>query len=138
MARKYQKEIEEILQQVSTTAPLEDDAQEAGSGKGLPASRRGRSGRRSGALSRLFPLISPGRLFIAGISFLLIALILRTTVQGLSGPLVMVGIGLFVVAYILFFTRSGPSVERRWRGRSMEDQRPPTLWDKLRDWVGRG
>ena len=138
MARKYQKEIEEILQQVSTTDPLEDDAQEAGSGKGPPASRRGRSGRRSGSLPRLFPLISPGRLFIAGISFLLIALILRTTVQGLSGPLVMVGIGLFVVAYILFFTRSGPSVERRWRGRSMEDQRPPALWDKLRDWVGRG
>jgi hypothetical protein len=89
-------------------------------------------------LFRLFPLISPWRLFIAGVSFLLIALILRTTVQGLSGPLIMVGIGLFVAAYILFFIRSGPSVERRWRGRSMEDQRSPTLWDKLRDWIGRG
>jgi hypothetical protein len=138
MGRKFQREIEEILQQVSMTDPLEDDAQESGPGKGSPASRRGRSGRRSGSLFRLFPLISPWRLFIAGVSFLLIALILRTTVQGLSGPLIMVGIGLFVAAYILFFIRSGPSVERRWRGRSMEDQRSPTLWDKLRDWIGRG
>ena len=137
MARKYQREIEEILQQVNKTGPVDTDSEESGSKRKSGSSQRRRSGS-SWIVLRLFPMISPGRLVLGGISFLLIALILRTTVEGVSGPLVMVGIGLFVVAYILFFTRTRPPVERRWRGRSMEDESPPNVLDRLRDWFRRG
>ncbi len=133
MARKYQQEIEEILQQVNEGGEPPD----ANAGKG-PASARGRRGE-SPRLSRgIIPAISPGRLFIAGVSLLLLALFLRTAVSGVSGPLTMAGIGLFVVAYILFFARSRPPVERRWRGRSMEDEQPLDWWGKLWDWLRRG
>ena len=136
MARKYQQEIEEILQQVNEGDPSGGEPRDSGSGK-RPASARGQRRESSRFSLRLIPIISPGRLVIAGISFLLVALILRTAVSGVSGPLTMVGIGLFVVAYILFFVRLRPPVERRWRGRSMEDESPPAWWDKLRDWLRR-
>ena len=134
MAQRYQREIEEILQQVN------EKGASSKSPSGLsPAQRRvpRRPGRNSGGLAaRLAGFPSPGRFLLAGIALLVAALVLRSTIPGIAGPMTWAGVGLFITAYILFFTRARRPMERRWRGRSMEDASPTRFLERLRTWLG--
>ena len=120
MADKYQKEIEEILEQVNATAPVD---QKAGRGPGRSARPAPRT--RSGARGSGLPFrITAGRLLLAGVVSLFAALVLRTTDLGVTGILTWIGVGLFIAAYVAFFIRPRRSTERPWRGRSIDDDRP--------------
>ena len=124
MPERYQKEIEEILEQA----------------RDLGTSGRGR-GRRDGIL-RLAWLqvresmggkgwsLSPGRVMLIAIGLLLSALFLGSVIPGLTGLLAWAGLILFIVGYGMFFLRPGRSVEKRWRGRPIDDTE--SLWDRWR------
>ena len=118
MSNKYQKEIEEILEQAGE------------SGK----HRRG--GKTGPSLWRLIWLyvaksvggkdwsLKPGRVMVIAILLLLSALILRTSLLAWAGLL------LFIVGYGMFFVRP-PKIEKRWRGQSLEDS-GDSWWDRFR------
>ena len=130
MSQRYQREIEEILQQVNEKGEGGKGPTEPGTGKLLPSPRRPRRGD-DRSISRFIRLPSPGRLFVAGLALLVAALVLRTAVPGVSGPMVWVGVGLFIAAYIMFFTRARRPSERRWRGRTIEGEVQPGLLERL-------
>lgn len=118
MSQRYQREIEEILGKANDgEAPPEAPA------RGRRAPSRAAPPRRP----RRFALdFTPGSMFVAGVVLLLAALVvnlLNVTVAGFgaAGPLAWVGIGLFIFAYISYFTRPRRTIERRWRGQSIED-----------------
>ncbi len=140
MSQRYQREIEEILDQVNAEAPAEKGGRPVRSPADQASPpRRSRGGRR-GLLS-LIPIgISPGRLLLTGIVLLLAAMVLRSAIPGIAGPLTWTGVGLFIAAYVIFFTRPRRSIERRWRGRSIEDGPPSgrrNPLERLWRWVNR-
>jgi len=71
--------------------------------------------------------------FLASIALLVAALVMRSVAPRLVGPLAWGGIALFIVAYAMFFIRSGTRVEKRWRGRPLEEPREGLL-EWLRRW----
>jgi uncharacterized membrane protein len=79
--------------------------------------------------------ISAGKLMLASLVLLLLALILGAA--GLASPVILVvaGLVLFVIAYALFFVRptSTAGYKKRWRGRLIEDDLP--LWDRFKRWL---
>jgi hypothetical protein len=130
MGQRYQKEIEEILDQANAGA------------QGDKPSRRGVASRRPApkprvpraSVSRSIPLIpvrlSPAWLVVAGIGLLLASWVMRLfhLFPGAAGPLGWGGVALFILAYILYFTGPRRTVERRWRQRSIEDDPPNKSW----------
>ena len=128
MSQRYQKEIEEILDQVNESVPPGKKQGSTGSGDQPAPPKRFRGGG-SPFLSWLPVSISPGRLLITGIVLLLAALVLRSAVPGVAGPLTWAGVGLFIAAYVTFFLRPRRPVERRWRDRSIEDEDVSTSWN---------
>ena len=132
MSDKYQKEIEEILKNAGEVAPNEpgeterplDDRpkalRQASNAKQAPVSHtpRGR-----------WPSITPGKILLTGLLVFIVTALLQIWV------LIWVGLALLVVGYLLFFvTPRNISVEKRWRGESIEDP-PETLWDRLKRWI---
>ncbi len=125
MSSKYQREIEEILEQAGELKS-----------PGLP-----KRPRRS--LGRLMLLqigqsiggkdwsIKPGRLMLVAIGLLVAALVVRATAPGLTGPLAWSGLLLFIVAYGMFFIRPRNRVERRWRGQPL-DRDEESWWDRFK------
>ena len=120
MPEKYKKEVEEILEQ-------------AGVPPGRGMAHRGRpsfwqlmlmyGGK---ALGGRTWAITPGRVMIAAVVVLLLALVLR------AGPIMgLVGLLLFIVAYAMFFMRPGNRAEKRWRGRAVEEE-DGGWWDRIR------
>ena len=122
--KNYLDEIEEILKR---------------SEKKPPSSRPQWAFKLSHKLPRLrvprpswMPTISAGRLMIAGIALLILAMIFRALVPGLMAPLIWAGLGLFVLAYLFFLIKpSQPRYEKRWRGQSIEEE-PESPWDRIR------
>lgn len=130
MSDKFIKEIEEILKQA-----------EAGPPGQRPKQQRSRRRPRSPFPLGLFRgrIISPGKLMLAGVMLFMAALVLRAFMPSTVGPLVWAGLALFVLAYVLFFVRPGSSggeVEKRWRGRPVDDSSPST-WDRVKRWFTR-
>jgi hypothetical protein len=124
MPERYQKEIEEILRQSG----------------GVGSSDKSK-GRRDGILRFIWvqiiePLgnrgrvISPGRVMLVAICLLVVALFLGSGTPGFTGLLGWMGLVLFIVGYGMFFLRPRSSVDKRWRGRPVEDEE--SLWDRLR------
>lgn len=137
MSRRYQKEIEEILSQVEErTLPTghPDDVP-----KKLPKSHHGAniSGPFEKRNRQQGWFLAPGRLMFMGVALLAAALVLRGTSTWIVQPMAWAGIGLFIAAYILFFVRPRPSIEKRWRGRPLET---PTKhrqsWRSFQRWLG--
>ena len=131
MPEKYKEEIEEILKQTE-----ELQSQEGPTPTPPPIDSRRHVIRlpRIGLLTGL-PRFSAGNLMLAAFSLFLAAIVLMAT----GGPVmlfVLIGLGLFVAAYIMFFARpgSGSSVEKRWRGRLVEDK-PSDLLGRFRRWL---
>ena len=128
MPERYKREIEEILRQ----------AGEVSSG--------GRGQRPRGGIPRVLWRqlidslggkgwsITPGRVMLAAVCLLLSAAIVRAFAPGFVGLLFWAGLILFIVGYAMFFMRpkSMPkSIEKRWRGRPVED-REESWWQRLR------
>ena len=134
MAKRYQQEIEEILKQVNEQTPDTKSPSAPGEGK-----RTHSSGGRRRNRTPFTSAISPGRLLMGGIALLVIALLLGSTIPGLKAPMVWGGVALLILAYFLFFTQTRqPSQERRWRGRSLEDEPSSSqggLLDRVRSWL---
>ena len=132
MSNKYQKEIEEILKNAGEVAPdeavgemerpLDDRPKEL---RNAPKSDkapvlnppRGR-----------WPSITPGKILLMGLFVFIVTALLQSV-------LIWVGLALLVVGYLLFFvTPRNISLEKRWRGESIEDQ-PESQWDRLKRWI---
>ena len=124
MSQKYQKEIEEILEQAGE----------------LATSRKGRHPRPSfWRLIRLYILrflgdkgmsLSPGRIMLAAVSLLLVALIFSRLAPGIGGALALLGLLLFIAGYALFFLQP-KNVEKRWRGQRVDDS-GDSWWGRFR------
>ena len=68
--------------------------------------------------------VSPGRLVLIGFLLLVAALVMGSFASWAVQPLAWAGVGLLILSYVLFFTGTGRSMERRWRGRIIEDDPP--------------
>jgi hypothetical protein len=136
MSDRYRKEIEEILERVNEkrtpSANARPSQQPPRRSESTP---RRPQPRRAGPSS---PLITPGRLFLAGIVLLLAALVLNgTTLGAYAGILTWIGIALFVIAYVRYFTAPRRDSERRWRGQSIEDPQPEGPLVRFWRWLNR-
>ena len=129
MPQKYQREIEEILQQT-------DDL-----GLSDPPKRRSKQGfarlaweyfKQSIAGSAFS--VTPGRIMLGAVLILLAALVLNLATPGFGivGILAWLGFILFIVGYAMFFIKPKP-VQKRWRGDVIEYRQGDSLWDKLRN-----
>ena len=133
MSNKYQKEIEEILKNAGEVAPdetvgemerpLEDrpgDLRRASSPDKAPVSNTPR---------RRWPSITPGKILMTGLIVFIFTALFQIWV------LIWVGLALLVVGYLLFFvTPRNISIEKRWRGESIEDA-PESPWDRFKRWI---
>ena len=114
---RYQREIEEIQEQVNESPPQGRPTRVARRSTPRPQPRRG-----GFAPSDLFTsrnLLATGVVLIivgyfAGIDFLIWA-----------------GLGCFVAAYIVFFMKPRSPIEKRWRGQSIEDPRPESALSRI-------
>ena len=121
--KKYLDEIEEILEQAETRGAKHRAPR-------IPKVRRKFPPVRLPSLE-IGAAVSPGWLMLAGVAALVVAMILRPFFSSLMAPLLWLGLGLFILAYILFLVRPRiPRYEKRWRGRPVEDQ--PSLWERIK------
>ena len=123
MPDRYQREIEDILQQAGDLGPGP------------------RSGRRRGGLLALVwrylgqaPsgkawAITPGRVMLAAVAVLLLALVAGSMTSGVAPLLGFAGLLLFIVGYAMFFIKP-PKAEKRWRGQPIEYG--SSWWSRLR------
>ena len=127
--QRYEREIEEILGQVNEEAPAATKSRRG-------ARRATREARPSGP-PRLRPAFdfSSGRLFLIGAALLVGSLVLTLVGFGFAAPFAWVGIGLFIVAYLRFFTKPRRSVDRMWRGQSIEDPPSPSAPSRWWRWI---
>ena len=129
MPEKYKDEIEEILRQVGEVVPSDSPEEQEKAPEDRPTRlRRGSPSRSPGPPRPLrWPSVSPGKLMLAGLIAFLVGLIFW--------PLIWVGLGMFVVAYLLYFVSPRSiSYEKRWRGRPIEESR--STWQRFRRWLG--
>tara|TARA_B100001079_G_C16096996_1_gene376579 strand:- start:146 stop:553 length:408 start_codon:yes stop_codon:yes gene_type:complete len=133
MQDKYQKEIEEILKNAGEVAP-----DESGKDIGKPLEDRPRAVRQTAAANRSsesdipgssWPTITPGKVLMTGLVVFIITALLQIWV------LIWVGLALLVLGYLLFFiSPRSVSIEKRWRGESIEDA-PGSPWDRFKRWT---
>ena len=134
MSERYQREIEEILQEVGDSTPAKESGETKKSSLLALFARIGR-----GIGNHVY--LSSGRLLTMGIVLLLVATFVRAMFPGPLGPFVWLGLILFILIYALFFARPNRSTEKLWRGRPISQQ-PPTwrgegLWVRFQRWLRR-
>ena len=135
MPEKYQDEIEEILRRAGE-APSSEPSQD---GEPKRAVERGASPVRSTrkqplptgpSIQRRLPRLSPGKLLLAGFVVFIVGAFAWP-------PGIWIGLGMVVVAYLLFFvTPRSMSNEKWWRGKRMDEVQSP--WDRLKNWLKSG
>lgn len=132
MSDKYQQEIEEILKNAGEVAPDETVGEME-----RPLEDRPKAERRTFSLNQApvdtskgrWPSITPGKILMTGLFVFIITALLQVWV------LIWVGLALLVVGYLLFFvTPRNISVEKRWRGESLEDL-AGSPWDRFKLWI---
>lgn len=123
MSERYRREIEDLLEQIEELPPQD------------------RQGKKPSLRRALFSLIgrflggrgwnlSPGRIMVASIALLLIALLIKGNLPGFVGPLLAWGaVALFILGYALFFINPNQAYEKRWRGQPIE--KSTSLWNRL-------
>ena len=128
MPQKYQREIEEILQQAGDMGLSEPPKRGPKQGFGRLAWEYFKQSIGGSAFS-----VTPGRVMLGAVLILLAALVLNLATPGFGivGILAWLGFILFIVGYALFFIKPRP-VQKRWRGDVIEYQGGESLWDKLR------
>ena len=134
MSERYQREIEEILQQVGDSTPTKESGEAKRSSLLTPFARIGR-----GIGNHLY--LNSGRLMTIGIVLLLVAVFVSAMFPGPWGPFVWLGLILFILVYALFFARPNRNSDKRWRGRPIEQQpatrRGEDLWERFQRWLRR-
>ena len=133
MPDKYQKEIEDILKNAGEVAPEETVGEMERPLDDRPKALRQSSSSNKAPVSYpprgRWPSITPGKILITGLLVFIITALLQIWV------LIWVGLALLVVGYLLFFvTPRNVSIEKRWRGESIEDL-PESPWDRLKRWI---
>ena len=109
---KYEREIEEILAKSSKTPQHQNGSRSFFNAliKYLNQSVRIRNFK-----------VSPGRIMVVGLSFLLLSLIIRTFAPTWTSFFAWTGLLLLIVGYFIFFLGSkNTTPEKRWRGRPIE------------------
>ena len=114
MPERYREEIEEILEQAGELAPSQPIRRSRPSIWGLIGLyvRQSLGGR---LLS-----ISPGRIMVAALVILLLALVFGRVGPGIGAPLALAALLLFIVGYAWIFLKP-PKIEKRWRGQPVDD-----------------
>jgi len=133
MSDKYQKEIEEILKNAGEVAPDEVVGEMERPLDDRPKELRRASSSNNSPVSNAprghWPSITPGKILLAGLFVFIVTVLLQIWV------LIWVGLALLVVGYLLFFvTPRNTSMEKRWRGESIEDP-PESPWNRLKRWI---
>ena len=113
MAERYQREIEEILENVNEEPPSDVGTKRGATRQREPRQEVSATPERP---SRLGFEYTPGRMLLTGVLLIVLAGVLAVVGIGFAAPLVWVGIGLFILAYVMFFTKPRRTMERRWRG----------------------
>ena len=133
MPEKYQDEIEEILRRSGESAPVKSPMERQQPPDDLPETYSSvRELKQSGGRpARWWPSISPGKVMLGGLVIFLSAALLGISL------LIWLGLAVLVGAYLLFFVKPGStSLEKRWRGRSVEEEEGSNV-DKLKKWLRR-
>ena len=133
MSDKYEKEIEEILKNAGEIAPDETVGEMERPLDDRPKALRQASDSDKAPVSYTprgrWPSITPGKILLAGLFVFIVTALLQIWV------LIWVGLALLVVGYLLFFvTPRKISMEKRWRGESIEDP-PESPWNRLKRWI---
>ena len=122
MSELYQREIEEILRKVPQSVPEEPPRK---SKKHLLLRRLAGTGRSLLSVAHL----SSGLLIPITLGLLLLAVLVTIFLPSLFGPIVWLGFIAVILVYFLFFAaKSNPDVEKRWRGRVVEQPRAVSAW----------
>ena len=134
MQNKYQKEIEEILKNAGEVAPDESGREtekplEDRPGVVRQAAAESKKSSDSYTTRGRWPTVTPGKVLMTGLVVFIITALLQIWV------LIWVGLALLVLGYLLcFITPRNISIEKRWRGESIEDA-PGSLWDRFKRWI---
>ncbi|MFQ6031119.1 MAG: hypothetical protein ACE5Q6_26955 [Dehalococcoidia bacterium] len=130
MPDRYQDEIEEILRKAGEVVPSDppEEMERPREERSNLARRTRRSSPPRDTTGRVWPRLSPGKLLLAGLIVFLVSALSRWT------PGIWVGLGMLVVAYLLFFvTPRSFNYEKRWRGRSVDTYESPL--DRIKRWL---
>ena len=114
MKERYRREIEDIL----TNIDVENDE------NSLLACEKpeGVSEAESGFLSQAIKNIRPGKIILASLILLLIALLLGPSFPSFLGSLMAwAAVVIFILGYALIFIRSEKKYEKRWRGEPIDE-----------------
>lgn len=117
MPEQYQKEIEDILRQAEADAPLPKQRRQSLRAMVWQYARQ--------SVSSDAGRFSPGRLMLAALAILLVAVVLRFMMPPiLFGLLAWMGLALFIVAYAMFFLRPSNrgAARKQWRGRYLDGE----------------
>ena len=126
MSQRYQKEIEEILEQANVESGGKQDA----AGQRRTPDRLKPKVARASKRSWKFRLTT-GKTLIAGVVLLPLALATGADIFA------WLGIGLIVTAYVVYFARPRRAIERRWRGQLIEDEPEPNSLQRVWRWLTR-
>ena len=127
MPDRYQREIEDILQQAGDLGPGPRSARRRGGLLALVWRYLGQ------APSGKAWAITPGRVMLAAVAVLLLALVAGSMTSGVAPLLGFAGLLLFIVGYAMFFIKP-PKAEKRWRGQPIEYG--SSWWSRLRKRLG--
>lgn len=128
MPEKYQEEIEEILRglgEKTRTGASRSSEKPPDDAPIVPL--QAQTPEATSTQSSLWHILSPSKLAVTG-------LVLLLTGTFWVRPMIWVGLGFLVGAYLLFFVkpRSIP-MEKHWRGQAIDQKE--NSWDRLRRWL---
>ena len=122
MAKRYEKEIEEILEQAGefgSHKPINNC-------KGIVGILWGYIVQSIGGKSLV---LTPGRIMITSVLLLMVGLISNSFIHGVGAWIAWIGFLLFIVGYASFLIRP-KRIEKRWRGQLIDD-RPESFWKRF-------
>lgn len=128
MRDKYKEEIEEILSKAGETPSNNSTREPAHQTRPRPWETKVTKQSHSQGFPRGLRrgTVTPGKLMLAGLVLFLVGLAIR--------PLIWLGLITFVAAYLLYFLKPRAiRQEKRWRGRSVEEEETSTL-EWLKRW----
>ena len=127
MPEKYREEIEEILERAEKASPSKAKEPEKRPQEAVKAPKRKPAQPQPVNTERHWPSLSASKIAVLGLVLLLVGF--------WASVLIWVGLGLLVLAYLLFFVQPrSNSYERRWRGQPLE-QAPRSPWERLWHWI---
>ena len=124
MPEKYQKEIEDLLDNLSSLP-------RGPARKRQPSLLRAVLGGIGALLGGRGWSISPGRIMLGAVILLLTAWWFTTMLPALAGLVAWAAVILFILGYAFFFISPRNTYQKRWRGEPLE-QAPSPWWTRFR------